>query len=378
MKYMGSKRGMLTNGLGELLRAESGRRRRVVDLFCGASSVSWFASQDLRKPVLAADLQHYAVILARAVIERTAAVADEHIAKPWFTAIDESRTSSNAWKCASELGRSKPNAATWTKRAREICGEPTKTCGPIWRSYGGYYYSPTQALTFDAMIASLPLDTNLRTICLAATIVAASKCAASPGHTAQPFRPTRTAGKFLREAWLRDPLSYAKTSLLDLCSRHAVKRGEAKVADACELASQLREDDLVFVDPPYSGVHYSRFYHVLETIARGSCGTVEGAGRYPPSSERPASSFSRKGEARGALETLLQRLGKNGCTVVLTFPAGECSNGLSGNFVTETACRWFKLEKKTVKTRFSTLGGNNSHRKARMLSDELILLLKPK
>jgi adenine-specific DNA methylase len=377
MKYMGSKRGMLTNGLGDLLRTESLNRHRVVDLFCGAAYVSWFASQDLKKKVLAVDLQGYAVVLARAVIERTMMVDDEKVASEWFKAIEDWRESNRVFKSAFQLDRGRLNAATWAHRARELCASSIESNGPIWRSYGGYYFSPTQALTFDAMLACLPVGGSLRTICLAATIVAASKCAAAPGHTAQPFRPTRTAGRFLREAWLRKPLDYARSALRDLCMRHAIARGKAKVADACEMAKKLGENDLVFIDPPYSGVHYSRFYHVLETLARGGCGNVAGAGRYPPPEERPVSSFSRKGESRGAFETLLTRLARNGCTVILTFPAGDCSNGLSGDFVIETACRLFKLERKTIKTRFSTLGGNNAHRKARLLSDELILLLKP-
>ena len=44
MKYMGSKRTMLLNGLGTLLKAEMPKHDRVVDLFCGAGSVSWFAA----------------------------------------------------------------------------------------------------------------------------------------------------------------------------------------------------------------------------------------------------------------------------------------------------------------------------------------------
>ena len=38
MKYMGSKRAMLKNGLGELLLQEATKANRVFDPFCGSSS----------------------------------------------------------------------------------------------------------------------------------------------------------------------------------------------------------------------------------------------------------------------------------------------------------------------------------------------------
>jgi hypothetical protein len=226
------------------------------------------------------------------------------------------------------------------------------------------------------MIECLPDNRASRLVCLAAAIVAASKCAASPGHTAQPFKAKGRAGIFLREAWLRDPLVYAGEFLDAVCGQHASVVGTTLAGDANEIAPTLKENDLVFVDPPYSGVHYSRFYHVLETIARGQCGPVEGVGRYPSRDERPSSSYSLKSESSDAMRELLKSLSAVGCKAVLTFPADECSNGLSGEDVEDIAAEYFRIDRKTVKTRFSTLGGNNKLRNARSLSDEMILLLK--
>ena len=248
----------------------------------------------------------------------------------------------------------------------------------IWRCYGGHYFSPTQALSFDAMVQSVPKRSELRELCLAATIVAASQCAAAPGHTAQPFKATPTGARFLREAWLRNPFHYARAALQELCPLYALAQGDAFVADANSMARQLKEDDVVFVDPPYSAVQYSRFYHVLETIARGVCGKVEGTGRYPIPKERPNSSYSRKGQANGAIRELLNILSGQGCTVVLTFPEKECSNGLSGEGLAEMAQELFRVNRNSVRTRFSTLGGNTMNREARQTSCEFILVLERK
>ena len=368
---------MLANGLGKLLRAEAPNHDRVVDLFCGAGSVAWFVGQNCPKPVLAIDLQSYAVILAGAVIQRTSAIDRAPLEADWIRSTKIRRESMPQWEAALALDTSDLKTFTWCRRARSLCAG-TQQSGVIWGAYGGHYFSPTQAVTFDAMLEALPPNEPARTVCLAAIIMAASQCAAAPGHTAQPFQPTRSAAKYLSEAWRRDPTLYAAKAMANLCPLHASVLGSSRTGDALNVARSLRSGDLVFVDPPYSDVHYSRFYHVLETLARGGCGKVTGAGRYPPISERPLSKFSRRSESCDAARKLLNSLADNRCTVIFTFPARKCSNGLGGNDVLEMATGRFRVEEKRVTTRFSTLGGNNDHRAARRPSRELILLLRPK
>ena len=64
--------------------------------------------------------------------------------------------------------------------------------------------------------------------------------------------------------------------------------------------------------------------------------------------------------------------------MLITFPAGTASNGLSGAEVVDIARHWFKVDSLTIKSRFSTLGGNRRNRSARMKSAELLLSLTPK
>jgi adenine-specific DNA-methyltransferase len=301
------------------------------------------------------------------------------LCREWLDAAKTSKSKMKGWKQAVELDGGAINTATWRKRAQELCAsEAAARKSLVWTKYGGHYFSPTQSLSFDAMLRSLPTEHEYRDVCLAAVIIAASRCAASPGHTAQPFKATRTAGRYLREAWKRDPFAYTEKALKELCPLHAAEPGKADVADANAVAKSLDESDLVFVDPPYSGVHYSRFYHVLESIARGHCGAVEGVGRYPPRAERPNSAYSRRDSSSDAMDGLLKTLADRRCRVVLTFPKDECSNGLSGESLEKMAKRHFNVVRKTVKTRFSTLGGNTSNRAARHVSDELILILRSK
>jgi adenine-specific DNA-methyltransferase len=391
MKYMGSKRQMLENGLGEILRDQLPYAKRFIDPFCGSGGVINYVAvnQKFKGEIIAGDLQKYAIILARAVIGRTKELDLEQIKKAWIG--PARKAAENSAFFAKSLAHEKENSGNvkkWVKESRKLCEIPSKI-GPIWNAYGGHYFSPKQAIIFDYLLKNIPKNPRYKDVCLAAVIVAASRCAAAPGHTAQPFQPTVGAGKFIKISWSLDPFKSCETALKELAPIYAQKKGKAYVSDAKSLISKLKEGDLVLIDPPYSGVQYSRFYHVLETIARGECGEVSGVGRYPAISERPQSKFSNAGQSMKALEDLLQSLAKRRVTVIFTFPKGEASNGLSGNKVIACSKKYFILDKTrthhhVIAGKFSTLGGNNKVNKnktlkqSRVNSEELVLLLKPK
>mgnify|MGYP001985837192 FL=1 len=252
------------------------------------------------------------------------------ISSSWLNSTIRLRNASKKWREALRLESHVVDIPSFVSSARELCQEPSAV-GPIWNAYGGHYFSPTQAISIDYMLKYLPSEEPARTICIAASIICASQCAAAPGHTAQPFQPTIGASPFSMEAWRKSPIDIARRVLPDLCLRHAKVVGEAKVQDATAAAATLNSSDLVIVDPPYSGVQYSRFYHVLETVAEGNVDSVSGVGRYPLLKNRPQSSFSNKGQSSKAPFTLLETLAETGATVIFTFPVGESSNGLSGN-----------------------------------------------
>ena len=374
MKYMGSKRAMLHNGLGDLLSHEVASAERFVDLFSGSGAVSAHVAQLYAVPVLALDLQQFSAVLTGAVISRQEKL-------DWAPVWDR-------WqgRAKSRLGRRRIPAAD--KLTRNVVKDLRIWCNrqggtPITQAYGGHYFSPRQALWIDSLRATLPKDEPARTVALASLVQAASQCAAAPGHTAQPFQPTRTGKPYLRELWERDPVERTKRALEILAEQFAKEPGRAEIGDANQVAKRLREGDLVFIDPPYSGVQYSRFYHVLETIVRGTCGSVSGVGRYPAPELRPHSKYSLKRESTKALDDLLQCLAARRARAILTFPDHDCSNGLSGESVRQIACRHFRITERAVESKFSTLGGTGDERPdeagraSRHETSELILVLEP-
>ncbi len=378
MKYMGSKRAMLMNGLGKALDSEIRDAKRFIDLFLGTGEVASFIARRHAVPVYGVDLQAYSVLLTEAVVARCGPI-------PWLQLWDGWINRARAF-----VARFQPPHINEEHRLTRASVEAMRDwCAarvglPLTRAYGGHYFSPVQSVWIDALRATLP-DTGVnRTVALAALIKASSQCVAAPGHTAQPFQPTRTAVRYLKEAWLRDPVVRVSGWLKALAEQHARKLGAARVADAIEIATNVGPGDLVFLDPPYSGVQYSRFYHVLESITRGHCGDVSGVGRYPEACHRPKSAFSLVTKSEEALEQLLFLVSVNGARAILTFPDHECSNGLSGDTVRAIARAHFKVKENSVQSCFSTLGGRGTgedkvaRRKARHEASELMLLLSPR
>jgi adenine-specific DNA-methyltransferase len=367
MKYMGSKRWMLQNGLGDLIAREVQGAGRFVDLFAGSSAVSVHVATKYKIPVAAYDLQTFSVVLARAILGRESKIDGEYLWAEWYRQAKEIRASAHPPSTA------KVNK-TIVNRHREWCAELD---WPFAKSYGGHYFSAVQAVWLDAFRQTLPIREPERSVALASLISTASFCAAAPGHTAQPFQPTRTAKPFLIEAWRKDVVSHCNKELLAICKQYARVLGHAEVGDANHVATSLMRGDLAFIDPPYSGVHYSRFYHVLETLARGECIGVSGTGRYPAAEERPRSKYSLKSESSDAVGGLFKAISCQGAKAIVTFPQRLCSNGLSGKTVADLAKKYFETEQHWVASKFSTLGGNNDHRYARRATRELILVLRP-
>lgn len=384
MKYMGSKRWMLRNGLGHLIQDEIKTAKRFIDLFSGSGAVAHFAATAAHPiEVHAYDLQLFCTILAGAVISRDSKLDAAEEWNAWLKrATEYLHTNRRYASSLAALPRPIGFTQAYVNDVRVKCANEHGFNLTV--AYGGHYFSHAQTLWLDALRATLSEKKEIRLVSLSALVQAASQCAASPGHTAQPFQPTRNAKRFLYEAWQKNITLKTEHAFTQLCGTHAHLRGAADVKDANAATSALLGGDLVFLDPPYSGVHYSRFYHVLETIAQGECESVSGVGRYPPTAQRPWSKYSVKSESTKALDDLLKHIAEKDARALLTFPDHDCSNGLSGDTVGATAAQYFKVQRKLVENRFSTLGGTKTTkgegygRAARQAANELIFILTPK
>jgi adenine-specific DNA-methyltransferase len=375
MKYMGSKRAMLAGGLGDILERNVHSAGRFVDMFTGSGSVAYYVAENFGVPVVATDLQDYAAALARSIVGRSFPLDFNAWGPTWIAnAVFLAEKTADAGAAAGLQNKLKLDRLhSQATRARKLCADSRSN---FVRAYGGWYFSPWQSLLLDCLRKAIEPGAPWEHVAIASVIQAASRCAAAPGHTAQPFKSDTGAAPFLLESWMKDVIAHVTVSANELSSRFAQVQGWAYTADANDVASTLNAGDLAFVDPPYSSVHYSRFYHVLESLARGHVGEVSGSGRYPAVEDRPSSDYSIPTKAESALKTLLSRIADAGANAIVTFPASKSSNRLSGERIKEIADDRFEVVEDKFLSKFSTLGGDRKHRNARQDTEELILTLR--
>lgn len=366
---MGSKATLLGGDLGRILLREAASAQRFVDLFAGSGAVAIYAAQRASLPVLSVDLQEYARVLSAATIERTTSL--------------EGDVQLGAWVAAAELLGAQSDDLSLLTAERvhaERAEADSEEEGFITRHYGGHYFSLDQARRLDALYAGLPQAEPQRTVALAALLHTASACAAAPGHTAQPFQPTTRLLPYVREAWSRSVTEVTRNAIEQLAPTFAKVGGEARVGDALTTIKTLSDGDLVFCDPPYSAVQYSRFYHVLEGIAVGGWDGVGGRGRAPVRASRKTSEFSMRSKAPAAMKNMLARLRARNCRVVITFPDADASNGLSSQDIMAMAAEDWRVEAHLVDSVHSTLGGSSKggSRGGRKKLQEAVLVMSPR
>lgn len=303
--YLGSKLRLLEPIVTALDQVDP-ERGLVIDLFSGSGVVAGRLVAD--RPVIAADVQEYARVLAAAltgesilpseigeeVVGRAAAKANEWLSGP-FRAVAEIEREANGLPAEEQalllaeiieagslasggdgLARGHLGPAL-TEAAEQIAPDDRIT---ITRNYGGPYFSFRQALQLDALQqAAHGVPEPHRDAAVAAVLSTASDSVATVGgHFAQPIRPfdqdRRPKARLLCAA-----AEKRQMDLLELFGRWARlyagwrpprrERTKAVRADYREaLGAASPPIGAVYADPPYTRDHYSRFYHVLETIAR--------------------------------------------------------------------------------------------------------------
>ena len=147
----------------------------------------------------------------------------------------------------------------------------------VSRMFGGVYFSFSQAATLDSILSeSARHSGGIKDIILASALSTASQIVNTVGKQfAQPIQPRSRSGEIknklgqmverdrFHEAlnafsiWLHAYASIPKPS-------HNATAIRANYVDG--LAALASELSVIYADPPYTRDHYSRFYHVLETM----------------------------------------------------------------------------------------------------------------
>ena len=219
----------------------------------------------------------------------------------------------------------------------------------ICRYYGGLYFSYEQAVNLDC-IAHWVFEQNglLHTKALAALLSTASDIVNTVGKQfAQPLKVRNSKGE-LKVSLLTKITTDRSEDVYTIFRKwlsyyFSVGDSTHKYYTICDdyanALKKLKEYNVsvVYADPPYTRYHYSRYYHVLETICLRDNPEVSttfpngkgGISRAIYRSERHQSPFCIKSQAEGAFDVLFEKVKKLNVPLVLSYSPFDASKAVT-------------------------------------------------
>lgn len=344
----------------------------VCDLFAGSGTVSLALSQ--KRDVSAVDIQEYSRVLCSALLEPRG--LDD---TPASTILSNARSSARnlelTWaispliahekKCleeayidprplfdviehgsilAFEQGLSEAQDPTLRSVLKQSVARLGKVglqkdeASLVTRYFGGIYFSYSQAVHLDALLEyAHAAPPSARDSLLAVVLSTASETVNTVGKQfAQPLRPRNADGtpkKHLVGKSIRDRAADVYAVFMSWHERYqSLRRTERQHrvvrADYVDALDQLDPKiKVVYADPPYTRDHYSRFYHVLETMClrdNPDVSTVKKSEKVSLSrgiyrTTRHQSAFCIKSQAPGAFEKLFSKVRAIDASLVLSY-----------------------------------------------------------
>lgn len=328
IKYMGSKSRIMDFVLSGINEVYDGGE--LCDLFAGSASLAGAVGNQL--PVHSNDIQSYSAVLSGAYLNS------------WRTA--DSPTSCAILDHAKEIvGKSRHDIGeihdyftpVSLTRFDQIEREQQRIleqnfCRPFHlflKYYSGTWWSAEQALWIDAIreVADSYKSDPCYDVILSSLMFAMAYSSQGTGHYAQ-YRDAK------RESSMQDISIYRKRSVAQLFrKKYAEVFGELPT-HAPSLSHNITSFDYarcldefaggtVYADPPYAFVHYSRFYHALETLVLYDYPIIQEKngyivkGRYREN--RHQSPFCIRSLVKDAFENLFLGIKKCNSNLVLSY-----------------------------------------------------------
>jgi adenine-specific DNA methylase len=306
--YLGSKLRALP-ALDEAISSVAPRGEPICDLFAGSGTVSaWLAES---RPVTAVDIQEYSRVICDALLDpahvSVTAVREElsrqlekaercgitFAAQPLIEFEAQALAQAHDGKprdlaCLIEAGSVMTFQGTWAShdltaafdacrsRLSALCSPPAGSM--VLRHFGGVYFSYQQAAELDVILDyAHAAPSGYRSTLIAAALSTASDLVNTVGkHFAQPLRPRNKDGTVKQSLYAQASRDRHK-SVLDTYGRMLatyVELGKPRYENRSVRSDYVKfldspyfDSAVVYADPPYTRDHYSRFYHVLETLA---------------------------------------------------------------------------------------------------------------
>lgn len=360
----------------------------VVDLFSGIGAVASALSPDHH--VITNDALSFTTVLARARFCRGRRTDSSHLLpsirlryrerEQELEAAYESMLARESvalkgdWKALATFMAEFPHVGTSSdaRRMASICAaaETGERYSLATLYFAAGYFSVRQAIQIDSLRYAIDQEVARRTDwdwMIAAWLSATATVINAPGHTAQYLRVSSELSQTrVRRAWSRDIWAVFTDRVIDITQEGTQEWREGNLscnADALEMISSDTLDGVgvIYADPPYTKDHYSRYYHVYETLYRYDYPASIGAGRYR--NDRFVTDFSIKSKVQSAFEALACGASAKGVPLVLSYPNDGLLSLAGVDLLDLLASHFASVALKSRPHSHSTLGASGGEQK---------------
>lgn len=326
IKYMGSKSKIMDFLLEGINHVHDGRA--ICDLFSGSGSLSGAIGQ--QASVHSNDIQSYSGILADTynTSHRNAATPTVEEIVGLASSIIDSRKLKITTDYNTAMELKEFNKIECLQR-RFIDDNFDYDWHLFAKFYSGTWWSYEQCLWIDALreVAERFKGKPIYPVILSSLMFAMAYASQGTGHYAQ-YRDAKTESSFrdisiYRKRSITQYFSRKYTEVLEYISLEPVLHKHRSTSMDFKECLSAFEGGTVYADPPYCFVHYSRFYHALETLVLydfPSLQVQKGSivkGRYREG--RHQSPFCIKSQVSGAFADLFGGIEKSKSSLVLSY-----------------------------------------------------------
>lgn len=330
IKYMGSK-AKIINFVSESIQSVY-NGGVVCDLFSGAASLS--GALGATYPILTNDIQHYSSLIASVYLKPINAIDSESLMRDAVGYYKKARSEITI-DIDYEGFDSLVEFNEIEERNRGLIYHKFDHRYHLFvKNYSGTWWSAEQCLWIDAIKQAI--DERVKrgefkqaeyALTMSTLLHAMAYSSQGTGHYAQ-YRDAKTESSMLdiniyRQKRLQDLfmnkldqiIIWSKENVIDL--NHTIT-----TLDYVDCLREMR-GGTIYADPPYAFVHYSRFYHAMETLSLYDYPDlqVKGGsivkGRYRE--ERHQSPFCIRSKVDGAFEELFSGVKKSGSNLALSY-----------------------------------------------------------
>jgi adenine-specific DNA-methyltransferase len=328
IKYMGSKSKIMDFVLSGINDVHTDGA--LCDVFAGSASLAGAVGDQV--PVHSNDIQAYSAVLAESYLRAWRSPNSPTplvILSKAKAIVDKNRKQISRFHDYSEATSLKQFNAIELDQQRLIDKTFRRSWHLFLKFYSGTWWSAEQALWIDAIrqVAEEFVDDPCYPLILSSLMFAMAYTSQGTGHYAQ-YRDAKTVSSMIdislyRKKSLAKIFAKKYTDVLD--SSPDKPYGMAHIVTSVDYRDCLHNfsGGTVYADPPYAFVHYSRFYHAIETLILYDYPDIQKKngiivkGRYREG--RHQSPFCIRSQVSDAFEGLFEGVNKTNSKLVLSY-----------------------------------------------------------